>query len=180
MSDHLIIFLKNPIFKQINESKKSTKWTEFIDLLEHTSTITSKVDAHKHLYYDDYIENDSVFNDQSYSKKIHTSKNPKSQLTEAVKESFGQWAKKVVFMGADSMELTSKDINLVFKQLNHHHVVILPELNGGILLFGLTLFRSDIFDHFPWETEDDLLDTIINLQRNKNTYCVLEAKSAYD
>ena len=140
----------------------------------------SKVDAHKHLYYDDYIENDSVFNDQSYSKKIHTSKNPKSQLTEAVKESFGQWAKKVVFMGADSMELTSKDINLVFKQLNHHHVVILPELNGGILLFGLTLFRSDIFDHFPWETENDLLDTIINLQRNKNTYCVLEAKSAYD
>ena len=50
MSDHLIIFLKNPIFKQINESKKSTKWTEFIDLLEHTSSITSKVDAHKHLY----------------------------------------------------------------------------------------------------------------------------------
>ena len=70
MSDHLIIFLKNPIFKQINESKKSTKWTEFIDLLEHTSSITSKVDAHKHLYYDDYIENDSVFNDQSYSKKF--------------------------------------------------------------------------------------------------------------
>ena len=79
MSDHLIIFLKNPIFKHRQmRPKKSTKWTEFIDLLEHTSSITSKVDAHKHLYYDDYIENDSVFNDQSYSKKIHTSKNPKA------------------------------------------------------------------------------------------------------
>ena len=114
-------------------------------------------------------------------KKLFT---PKDKLTrplkDAVKESFGQWAKKVVFMGADSFELTNSDIELVFSQLDHHQAVILPAKNSGILLFGLTIYRSDIFEHFPWETEDDLLDTIINLQRKQNTYCVLEAKVAYD
>ena len=44
-------------------NQKSTKWTEFIDLLEHTSSITSKL-MRKAFYYDD-IENDSVFNDQA-------------------------------------------------------------------------------------------------------------------
>ena len=84
MSDHLIIFFKESIFKQINESKKSTKWTEFIDLLEHTSSITSKVDAHKHLYYMIILKMIVFFNDQLF-KKIHTSKNPKSQLTGGIK-----------------------------------------------------------------------------------------------
>ena len=180
MQDHLIIFLKNPIFKKIQESKKLDNWTRFFELLEHTSSITSTINAQRNLYYDEFIENDGVFNDQIFSKKIHTSSNPRQQLKDAVKESFGQWAKKVVFMGADSFELNSLDIKLVFSQLDHHQAVILPAKNSGILLFGLTIFRSDIFEHFPWETEDDLLDTIINLQRQQNTYCVLEAKTAYD
>ena len=29
-----------------------------------------------------------------FQKKIHTSSNPRQQLKDAVKESFGQWAKK--------------------------------------------------------------------------------------
>ena len=52
-----------------------------------------------------------------FSLKKYTSTNPRQQLKDAVKESFGQWAKKVVFMGADSFELTSSDIELVFSQL---------------------------------------------------------------
>ena len=59
-------------------------------------------------------------------------------------------------------------------------MLILPAKNSGILIFGLTIFRSDIFEHFPWETKDYLLDTIINLQRQQKTFCVLEAKTAYD
>ena len=180
MQDHLIIFLKNPIFKKLQDSKRLDNWARFFELLEYTSSITSSIKAQRNLYYDEFIENDGVFHDQIFSKKIHTSSNPKQQLKDAVKESFGQWAKKVVFMGADSFELTNCDIELVFSQLDHHQAVILPAKNSGILLFGLTIYRSDIFEHFPWETEDDLLDTIINLQRKQNTYCVLEAKTAYD
>ena len=72
MQDHLIIFLKNPIFKKIQESKKLDNWTRFFELLEHTSSITSTINAQRNLYYDEFIENDGVFNDQIFSKKIHT------------------------------------------------------------------------------------------------------------
>ena len=59
--------------------------------------------------------------------------------------------KKVVFMGMDSMELSEKDISLVFQQLDHNDVVILPEKMGGILLFGMTFYERVILDHFPWK-----------------------------
>ena len=68
MQDHLIIFLKNPIFK-IQDSKKLDNWARFFELLEHTSSITSSIKAQRKLYYDEFIENDGVFHDQISLKK---------------------------------------------------------------------------------------------------------------
>jgi len=179
MDDHLIIFVRNPIFSQLNINRdRDNRLSSYLDLMAHTAGITADVVASKHLYYNGYIENDSIFNDQLYQKKLHLEETPKAQLAEAIKETFGQWAKKVVFMGMDSTELSKEDIRLVFQQLDHNDVVILPEKRGGILVFGMTFYESPILDHFPWETEDDLLDTIIALQKSNKTYCVLEAKNA--
>jgi len=179
MDDHLIIFVRNPIFSQLNKNRdRNNRLSSYLDLMAHTAGITADVIASKHLYYNEYIENDSVFSDQLYQKKLHVEETPKAQLAEAIKETFGQWAKKVVFMGMDSTELSKDDILLVFQQLEHNDVVILPEKMGGILVFGMTFYESVILDHFPWETEDDLLDTIIALQKSSKTYCVLEAKNA--
>ena len=70
MQDHLIIFLKNPIFKKLQDSKRLDNWARFFELLEYTSSITSSIKAQRNLYYDEFIENDGVFHDQIFSKKF--------------------------------------------------------------------------------------------------------------
>ena len=174
MDQHLIIFVKSP---SIKENNKNERLKAYLQTMEHTAAITSSVSASKHIYYDKHIENDSFFNDEFFQKKIHQTKLPKQQLSDALKESFGQWAKKVVFMSSNSIHISQKDIELVFHQLNNSEFVILPDHNGGILIFGTTFFNSDLLNYFPWNNEDDLLDTIISLQKSKRSYCVLGTKN---
>ena len=175
MDKHLIIFVRTP---SVKEKDKNEQLKAYLSIMEHTASITSNISASKHIYYNKHIENDSVFNDEVFQKKIHKTLLPKQQLSDALKESFGQWAKKVVFMSSESIQVSQKDIELVFEQLNNSEFVILPQINGGVLIFGTTFFNNDLLNYFPWGTEDDLLDTIISLQKSKRSYCVLEAKNA--
>ena len=48
----------------------------------------------------------------------------------------------------------------------------------GILLFGMNSFNSKFLNHYPWENEDNLLDTIIQLQKLNKSYSVLAAKES--
>jgi hypothetical protein len=83
-----------------------------------------------------------------------------------------------VFLGTSSFDIERKDIELVYDQLNHSDFVILPNKKGGVLMFGTCFFNSEFLSFFPWNNENDLLDTIIYLQRSKRTYCVMGAKSS--
>tara|TARA_B100001287_G_scaffold275313_1_gene282611 strand:- start:3482 stop:4012 length:531 start_codon:yes stop_codon:yes gene_type:complete len=174
MDKHLIIFVTTP---SINEKDKNEQLKAYLSSMEHTAAITSSISASKHIYYDKHIENDSFFNDEFFQKKIHQTTLPKQQVSNALRESFGQWAKKVVFMNSNNIHISQKDIELVFYQLNYSEFVILPKEKDGILIFGTTFFSSDLLNYFPWKTEDDLLDTIISLQKSNRSYCVLATKN---
>ena len=176
MDKHLIIFVNPPPKNQLGIGQHKNKLKAYLNCMENTAAITADISASKHIYYHSFIENDSVFSDHLFQKKIHQKKLPKDQLTDALKESFGQWAKKVVFVATDFEGITTDDIEIIYEKLENSDFVILPSASKGVLLFGTTFFNSDLLNHFPWETNDDLLDTIISLQESKKTYCVLAAK----
>ncbi len=178
--DHLIIFVKNPFLNHTNKALtyKKKLLPLYLELLQHTSRITNNLTVDKHLYYDKYIENDSSFNDKDFDKKIHNSIQPKQQIYDALKEVFGRWAKKTVLISTESMHLDNEDIQNAFKQLDHKDVVIIPKLRGGILLFGMKAFNTDFLNHYPWINENDLLDTIIELQKLNKSYSVFGAKES--
>ena len=178
--DHLIIFVKNPFFTNLDKESTDKKQLLpiYLELLHHTASIANNLEVDKHLYYDNYIENDSSFNDKDFDKKIHNSNKPKQQIYDALKEVFGRWAKKIVLIGTESMHLNKEDIQHAFSQLDYTDVVIIPKLSGGILLFGMNAFNSSFLNHYPWENENDLLDTIIQLQMLNKSYSVLEAKES--
>jgi len=180
--DHLIIFVKNPFISSLDKVQNDKKHLLplFIELLQHTAGLANELDVNKHLYYDKFIANDSSFNDQDFDKKIHNSNQPKQQIYDALKEVFGRWAKKIVLISTESTHLNKDDITHAFSQLNHTDVVIIPKLNGGILLFGMNSFNSNFLNHYPWENENDLLDTIIQLQKLNKSYSVLAAKESID
>ena len=86
--DHLIIFVKNPFFTNIDKEATDKKHLLpiYLELLHHTASVANNLDVDKHLYYDNYIENDSSFNDKDFDKKIHNSNEPKQQIYDALKE----------------------------------------------------------------------------------------------
>ena len=176
MDKHLIIFVNSPLSNNLDKGQDKNKIKSYLSNMENTAAITADITASKHIYYDSFIENDSVFSDHLFQKKIHQKKLLKDQLTDALKESFGQWAKKVVFIATDFNGIAKEDIELIFEQLEKSDFVILPKISGGVSLFGTTFFNSFLLRYFPWKTNNDLLDTIISLQENKKTYCVLAAK----
>ena len=169
MDKHLIIFIKKPPPEALEEHHLENHLHE----IQHVASITSKVNASKHVYFDKHIENDSFFDDKIFQKKIHKGTHSKQQLSDALKESFGQWAKKVVFMCSDDRNISRSDIEMVFKKLDSYDFVILPELSAGISVFGTTFFDNQILNYFPCDKKDDLLDIIIMLKSEKIKYCIL-------
>jgi hypothetical protein len=100
MDKHLVIFVETPIQNEFDkEELKKNQLSSYLSAMEHIASITSKISASKHVYYDSFIENDSFFNDEFYQKKVHKSNSVKQQLLDALKESFGQWAKKSSVFG---------------------------------------------------------------------------------
>ena len=179
MDNHLIIFVRTPKTEEFEHLKiRRKQLKDYLASIEYIAAISANLSASKHVYYDSFIENDSIFDDEFYQKKVHKSTSLKQQLSDALKESFGQWAKKVVCLGTSSLAIDQKDIELVYDQLTHSDFVILPDDNGGVLLFGNTFFNPGLLTYYPWLNEDDLLDTIISLQKTKRTYCVLASKSS--
>ena len=180
--NHLIIFVKNPFLNNLDKEVDNKKHLLplFIELLQHTAELANELNVNKHLYYDKFIANDSSFDDKDFDKKIHNSDQPKQQIYDALKEVFGRWAKKIVLISTESIHINKDDISHAFSQLDHTDVVIIPKLNGGILLFGMNSFNSKYLNHYPWENENDLLDTIIQLQKLNKSYSVLAAKESVD
>jgi hypothetical protein len=82
-----------------------------------------------------------------------------------------QWAfnkgfEFVLIIGSDLWSLKSKDIDLSFKLLLTHDVVIGPAKDGGYYLLGLKQLRKNIFKNIPWSTDQVLSKTLNALEGN--------------
>ena len=166
--DHLIIFVKNPFLNNLDKEVDNKKHLLplFIELLQHIAGLANELNVNKHLYYDKFIANDSSFDDKDFDKKIHNSDQPKQQIYDALKEVFGRWVKKIVLISTESIHINKDDISHAFSQLDHTDVVIIPKLNGGILLFGMNetfIFPKHFFFNNDFSVISSSTTTLFNL-----------------
>lgn len=165
--NHLIIFIKNPELGKVKTRLAKSVGEEnalhiYKLLIEHTYQISLPINAEKQVYYSSFIENSDQFNDIIFTKNIQKGKDLGERMSNAIKNSLGNWASKVVLIGSDCYELNSGIIEEAFLMLDKHDVVIGPSEDGGYYLIGMKNLHDKLFKAKEWSTENVMLDTIID------------------
>jgi rSAM/selenodomain-associated transferase 1 len=84
-----------------------------------------------------------------------------------------QAARRIVLIGSDSPDLPGEYLELAFRHLQTHRVVVGPSVDGGYYLIGVSGTIPDVFSEIPWSTPDVFRQTERRLQELGLPYAVL-------
>ncbi|MEM6643522.1 MAG: TIGR04282 family arsenosugar biosynthesis glycosyltransferase [Bacteroidota bacterium] len=165
MSDSLImIFVKNLIpgmvktrlAKDIGIEKALDVYQE---LVHHTHKITRKIEVDKAVYYSEYIEVEDIWDEAHFSHKLQKGISLGEKMSTAFDEAFDSY-NKVLIIGSDSYDLSSKIIRSAFVMLEEHDVVVGPAEDGGYYLLGMREYYPQLFTEKEYSTSNVLNDLL--------------------
>ena len=182
---HLIIMRKNAELGKVktrlaNQIGNEKAFEVYKELLNYTARISKTVLAQRKCYYSSFIENNDMFEDEYFEKLIQKGDDLGDKMYNAAKDSFGQWATKVVIIGSDCFDINAGIIEEAFNALNQHDVVLGPAEDGGFYLIGMTDLHSEFFLNREWSHENVLLDTIIQVKEKGLKHYLLPTLSDVD
>lgn len=183
--NHLIILTKNVELGKVKTRLANTVGDEkaltvYKELLKYTHQVTQPVKAHRKCYYSSFIENNDIFEDEHFDKEIQKGDDLGDRMYNAAKNSFGEWANKVVLIGSDCFDINSDIIEEAFVALDEHDVVLGPAIDGGYYLIGMKELHSEFFLEKEWSHENVMLDTIITAGEKKLKHYLLPTLSDVD
>ncbi|QOD60391.1 TIGR04282 family arsenosugar biosynthesis glycosyltransferase [Polaribacter haliotis] len=183
----LLIFTRNPeLGKAKTRLAKSvgdeTALEIYKFLLERTRDISSEVKtADKAVYYSVKIRENDIWNPDIYQKHQQFGEDLGIRMKNAFKNGFDAGYKKVLIIGSDLYDLSSKNIEKAFNELDTNDVVIGPAEDGGYYLLGMNSLEENVFKNKEWGTETvrkdtltDLIDKKVKLLEFKNDIDVYE------
>ncbi|QXP65488.1 TIGR04282 family arsenosugar biosynthesis glycosyltransferase [Polaribacter sp. AHE13PA] len=165
----LLIFTRNPELGKAKTRLAKTVGDEkaleiYKFLLEKTRNISSEVTSDKAVYYSVKIRENDIWDANSYQKHQQVGEDLGIRMLNAFKNSFDAGYKKVMIIGSDLYDLTSKNIENAFKKLDTNDVVLGPAEDGGYYLLGMNALQENIFKNKDWGTASVRKDTLTDLQ----------------
>jgi uncharacterized protein len=82
------------------------------------------------------------------------------RLHRAFANAFAAGAERIVIIGSDSPEVSTKDIRVAWKELNTHDIVVGPAVDGGYWLIGLRAPQPQLFAGIEWSSDQVLAQTL--------------------
>lgn len=180
-----MIFVKNPVLGKVKTRLAKTIGAEhalkvFQQLLEHTHQITSKVRAHKVVFYSDFIDTQDIWHEPEFQKMMQKGETLGDKMSNAFLKAFDLGYKRVVIIGSDNIEIDNNIIHNAFEILNVSEVVIGPAKDGGYYLLGMRNHHIQLFENKTWSTASVLNDTLADLKELNLTYKLLPTLSDID
>ncbi|PQJ75838.1 TIGR04282 family arsenosugar biosynthesis glycosyltransferase [Polaribacter gangjinensis] len=165
----LLIFTRNPELGKVKTRLAKTIGDEkaleiYYFLLEKTKQVTQQIQAEKRVYYDFFIDENDLWNSQTFQKFIQKGTDLGSRMQHAFSEAFQSGFEKVIIIGSDLYDLTPEIISTAFQQLDKNDVVIGPAIDGGYYLLGMKKLHQTIFQNKNWGTESVRKDTLTDLK----------------
>ena len=165
----LLIFTRNPELGKAKTRLAKTVGDEkaleiYKFLLEKTRNISSEVTSDKAVYYSVKIRENDIWDAKSFQKHQQVGEDLGIRMLNAFKNSFDAGYKKVMIIGSDLYDLTSKNIENAFKKLDTNDVVLGPAEDGGYYLLGMNALQENIFKNKDWGTASVRKDTLTDLQ----------------
>jgi rSAM/selenodomain-associated transferase 1 len=167
----LIIFVRNPVLGKVKTRIAQTAGDEaalqiYRQLLQHTSAITTKVDADKFVFYSDKIEQEDNWENEIFNKQLQTGSSLGEKMSNAFQLLFNKGYNHIAIIGSDCYELTAEIINHALGSLNSFDTVIGPAKDGGYYLLGMNNFYPGLFTVKNWSTETVAAETIQLITRH--------------
>jgi rSAM/selenodomain-associated transferase 1 len=168
----LLIFTRNPELGKAKTRLAKTVGDEtaleiYKFLLEKTRDISSKVTSDKAVYYSVKIRDNDIWDSSMFQKHQQVGDDLGFRMLNAFKNSFEAGYEKVMIIGSDLYDLTSKNIENAFRELDSNDVVLGPAEDGGYYLLGMNSLHSTIFKNKNWGTETVREDTLSDLKDKK-------------
>jgi uncharacterized protein len=182
----LMLFVRNPELGKVKTRLAASVGPEtaldiYLHLLRHTRDITQELPMDKVVYYSERIEENDLWPDQLYQKKLQPAAGDLGDKMKAAFEAaFADGYTSVVIIGSDCQQLTADIINEAFEGLENHEVVIGPALDGGYYLLGMQHLHPELFENKRWSTEHVFPDTLYDIERLHLSHTLLPYLSDVD
>lgn len=171
MNEMLMIFVKNLIPGMVKTRLAADIGIDkaldvYMELVNHTNSITKKLDINKTVYYSEYVEVEDVWDTGGFELASQKGNTLGEKMSIAFDEAFDS-NNKVVLIGSDCYELTSKVIESSFVMLDDHDIVVGPAKDGGFYLLGMKEYFPQLFQDKVYSTDSvlkDLLETAEELE----------------
>jgi rSAM/selenodomain-associated transferase 1 len=165
-----IVFVRNPELGKVKTRLAKTIGDKkalniYILLLKHTESVLQKVSSDKVVYYSEEIQNNDLWSDRCFQKKLQKGNDLGERMQHAFEMAFKEGYEKVVIVGSDLFDLKAVHIENAFKTLENHNLVIGPSLDGGYYLLGMKVLHSAVFKNKQWGTDSVLETTLKNLEQ---------------
>ncbi len=182
----LLIFTRNPELGKAKTRLAKTVGDEtalkiYKFLLQKTRNISSKVNADKAVYYSVEVRENDIWDASIYQKYQQKGEDLGIRMLNAFKNGFDTDYEKVLIIGSDLYDLSSKNIEKAFEELDNNDVVIGPAKDGGYYLLGMKKLHASVFKNKNWGTEtvrkatlQDLIYQKVKLLDQKNDIDVYE------
>lgn len=156
MIKNLILFIKNPVIGSVKTRLAETIGEElalqvYMDLMQKSCKETLAVSAERYLFYSKEIVKDN-WSVEQFKKRLQA----EGSLGFKMKSAFAEVVKKnskTIIIGSDCYDLTSRHIELAFKELDANDLVLGPANDGGYYLLGMKKFIPELFEGIAWSTE---------------------------
>lgn len=165
MTQSLLIFAKNLVHGQVKTRIAATMGEEnaltiYQKLLAHTKEVTTTLPLAKTVFYSTFIEEEDIWKNTCYKKKLQYGSNLGDRMLNAFKYAFEQQNDEVAIIGTDCFDISSDIIMKAFTLLKTYDVVIGPAKDGGYYLLAIKQLHQPLFEHIPWSTNDVLNKTM--------------------
>lgn len=164
MTDALVIvFVKNIKLGTVKTRLAKTigdygAFEVYTELVKITEKATSELKVDKRIYFSNAIV-DSQW--QNNFKAVQNGVDLGERMLNAFKDGFKDGYKRIVLIGSDLPDISSKHIESGLQKLNDNKVVFGPAEDGGYYLIGLSELETSVFENKPW-SQSNLLKVTLN------------------
>ncbi len=177
----LLVFVKNPILGKVKTRLAKVIGNEkalavYEKLLNITFNEVAKLAIEQRIYF-------SLKIDEKWQKKnnfIQKGADLGEKMQNAIEKGFEDGFNKIILIGSDLPDISTKIIEEGFDKLTKHEVVFGPAQDGGYYLVGMTKKHFCIFQNKQWSTENLLKTTLNELNKKQISYSLLDILNDID
>lgn len=179
----LILFRKNPELGKVKTRLAASLGDDkalaiYEQLVQLTLTEAEKTNFELFSYFSSFIPTKDP-KDKGHSK-VQVGSDLGERMKNAFEEVFSLGFKKVLIIGTDCPEISSKTLIQASQKLDNYELVIGPAEDGGYYLLGMRALQKDLFEGIAWSTDSVLERTLSKSDQNGLKVCLLEKLNDID